>query len=234
MWFISFVVRLVNGSTKYEGRVEVYHNRQWGTVCDGGWDLNDAQVVCRQLGFGPAIATKNNECSGKLCLHNLNCTGSESTIGGCAHSGWRIQDCDYEESAGLVCGASMVILLYNMYVCMYIQLYTFCTVHLVNGSTQYEGRVEVYYNGKWGTVCDDGWDLNDAQVVCRQLGFGAAVAATDSAIFGKGSGQILLKNLSCLGTELSIEDCSHGGWGIEKCSHGDDAGLKCALPNGNF
>ena len=102
---------------------------------------------------------------------------------------------------------------------------------MVNGESEYEGRVEVYYNGEWGTVCDDGWDLNDAQVVCRQLGFGAA---TNSAFFGMGSGQILLKNLSCLGTELNIEDCSHDGWGVEDCSHGEDAGARCVVPNGNF
>ena len=83
-------------------------------------------------------------------------------------------------------------------------------------------------------MCDDGWDLNDAQVVCRQLGFGPAIAATDSALFGQGSGQILLKNLSCLGIELSIENCSHDGWGIEGCSHGEDAGVRCAALNGNF
>ena len=118
MWLIPFVVRLVNGSTKYEGRVEVYHNGEWGTVCDDGWDLNDAQVVCRQLGFGPAIATKNKECRSKICLHNLNCTGSESTIEGCSHSGWRIQDCNHEESAGLVCAASNGNFVIRMYVCI--------------------------------------------------------------------------------------------------------------------
>ena len=122
-----------------------------------------------------------------------------------------------------------------MYVCTTLLLLcTFCVVRLVNGSTEYEGRVEVYYNGEWGTVCDDGWDLNDAQVVCRQLGFGTTIGTVDSAIFGKGSGQILLKNLSCLGTELSIEDCLHGGWGIEDCTHEEYAFVRCAVPNGNF
>ena len=241
---ISFVVRLVNGPTKYEGRVELYYNGQWGTVCDDGWDLNDAQVVCRQLGFGPALTTKNMECSSKICLYNMNCTGSELTIEGCSHSGWRMQDSDNEECAGLVCAATngnfvTVHVYVRVYVCTYnltAFLYLLCNyvVRLINGSTEYEGRVEVYYNGEWGTVCDDGWDLNDAQVVCRQLGFGTTIATTDSTFFGKGSGQILLKNLSCLGTELSIEDCSHGGWGIEDCSHEEYAGVRCAVPHGNF
>ena len=103
---------------------------------------------------------------------------------------------------------------------------------LVNGSTEYEGRVEVHYNGKWGTVCDDGWDLNDAQVVCRQLGFGTAIAARDNAFYGQGSGQIWLDELNCTGTELTIEYCSHNGWGNQNCSHKEDASVKCA--NGNF
>ena len=125
-----------------------------------------------------------------------------------------------------------------MYVCTYVsmcvRLRTYNTaplLRLVNGSTQYEGRVEVYYNGEWGTVCDDGWGLNDAQVVCRQLGFGLAIA---TRFYGPGSGQIWLNNLSCTGTELTIEDCSHSGWGIEECSHTEDAGVKCANGNCNI
>ena len=106
-------------------------------------------------------------------------------------------------------------------------------VRLANGSTEYEGRVEVYHNGEWGTVCDDGWDLNDAQVVCRQLGFGPAIATREpDEFYGEGNGRIWLYNLSCSGTESTIEDCSHNGWGNEDCSHGENAGLKCAVSNG--
>ena len=101
-------------------------------------------------------------------------------------------------------------------------------MRLVNGDTELEGRVEVFYNGEWGTVCDDRWDLNDAQVVCRQLGFGPAVAARSSAFFGQGNGQIWLDNVNCIGTELNIADCSHNGWGIEDCYHGLDAGVQCS------
>ena len=118
-------------------------------------------------------------------------------------------------------------------------MYHYCftdviAVRLVNGPTIYEGRVEVYYNGEWGTVCDDRWDLNDAQVVCRELGFGGAINARSSAYYGEGSGTIWLDNVNCVGTELTIGDCSHNGWGNEDCYHGEDAGVKCSASNGNL
>ena len=118
--------------------------------------------------------------------------------------------------------------------CIYIYiscLYTY-TVRLVNGSTNYEGRVEVYYNDEWGTVCDDGWDLNDAQVVCRQLGYGPAI--TINGFYGEDSGQVWLSDLNCAGIELTIEECSHNGWGIVNCSNAERAGVKCAVSLGNI
>ena len=87
--------------------------------------------------------------------------------------------------------------------------------------------MEVYYNGVWGTVCDDGWDLNDAQVVCRELYYGRAVTAPHSAFYGQGSGQIWLDNVNCVGTEGNISSCSHNGWGSHNCGHGEDASIKC-------
>ena len=101
------------------------------------------------------------------------------------------------------------------------------TVRLADGPTEYEGRVEVYHNGEWGTVCDDGWDLNDAQVVCNELSLGNAFAAKHNAYYGKGNGQIWAGNLDCVGSELLIEDCLHGEWGTQNCSHSKDAGVKC-------
>ena len=107
-------------------------------------------------------------------------------------------------------------------------------VRLVNGPTEYEGRVEVYYNGTWGTVCDYGWDINDAEVVCRQLNFGPAIAANSSAAYGQGSGTIWLLDLNCVGTESNIGHCSHRRWGVYYCEDHENAGVRCTDSNGNF
>ena len=89
--------------------------------------------------------------------------------------------------------------------------------------------MEVYYNGEWGTVCDDGWDDTDAGVVCRQLGFGSSGRAIGSAGFGQGSGSILLDGVLCNGSELTITSCSHLGINVTRsCSHGEDAGVRCS------
>ena len=89
------------------------------------------------------------------------------------------------------------------------------------------GRVEVFYNGTWGTICDNSWDLQDANVVCRQLGFEGALSVFDAAAFGQGTDQIWLDGIKCVGDETSISECSHGGWGVNNCGHSEDAGVVC-------
>ena len=86
----------------------------------------------------------------------------------------------------------------------------------------------MFYDGQWGTVCDDGWDMDDAKVVCHQLGFSFAVNRFVGGGVPSGSGPIWLDNVACTGEEENIAMCYHNGLGNEDCSHSEDAGVKCS------
>ncbi|NXJ64577.1 MARCO protein, partial [Rostratula benghalensis] len=87
-----------------------------------------------------------------------------------------------------------------------------------------KGRVEIFHDGSWGTICDDGWSTQDATVVCRMLGYSRAISAFTATA---GSGQIWLDDVNCSGSENSIFDCPKPNWGVHNCSHGEDAGVEC-------
>jgi hypothetical protein len=92
-----------------------------------------------------------------------------------------------------------------------------------------EGRVEVNYNnGGWGTICDDLWSIEDADVACRMLNFKSAFSFSKLASFGPGSGIIWLDNVVCSGDETSLLECSHNGIVNHNCQHNEDAGVVCA------
>ena len=93
--------------------------------------------------------------------------------------------------------------------------------------------MEIFIGGQWGTVCDDGWDLPDAQVVCRQLGCGNALSALHGAFFGLGQGPIGLDDINCIGHESNLTQCDHGGLGSHNCGHYEDAGVVCEGNNHN-
>ncbi|KAF3695216.1 Macrophage receptor MARCO Macrophage receptor with collagenous structure [Channa argus] len=95
-------------------------------------------------------------------------------------------------------------------------------VRLVPGRNR--GRVEVMYNGVWGTVCDDHFDTVDAKVICRMLGFQSVITTFTAT---PGTGKIWLDDLRCRGTESDIFDCQHGGLGVTNCQHTEDAGVQC-------
>ncbi|XP_035864167.1 deleted in malignant brain tumors 1 protein-like [Sander lucioperca] len=206
-----------SGSTPCSGRVEVYYNNTWGTVCDDGWDSDDAKVVCRELGCDTAMSAPQStyfgEGTGQIWLDDVDCLGNERSLTQCKHRGFGTHNCGHGEDAGV-----------------------FCSGVRLAGSTLCSGRVEIYYNNIWGTVCDDGWDLNDAEVVCRELGCGTAMNATESAHFGEGTGQIWLDNVACSGSERSVTLCQHTGFGTHNCGHGEDAGVVCSalLPKPNI
>ena len=97
----------------------------------------------------------------------------------------------------------------------------------MDGGSQTEGRVEVYYNGLWGTVCDDGWDIVNAGVVCRELGYPGASSAVTNAHFGQGNGPIWLDDVICMENDTLLSECSHNGVGIHDCAHHNDVGVIC-------
>ena len=89
--------------------------------------------------------------------------------------------------------------------------------------------MEVFYNEQWGTICDDGWDLNGANVTCRQLGYKYAIRALKGSVVPDGSGKIWLDEIDCTGSEEDLKSCNHKGWGIHDCEHDEDAGVQCFL-----
>lgn len=186
-------LRLQGSTSQWDGRVEVLYENEWGTICDIGWDLADAnvrtvhtittcihfylsqfvamksnayqQVTCVQLGFLLGVGVTTMSSYGgvgddvRVWVEEVECEGSESDISECETvGGWGdvSSDCEnHTRDAGVICANDPDAL----------------SVRLVGGATVMEGRVEVLFGDGWGGVCDDGWGLEEANVVCRQLGY---------------------------------------------------------------
>ncbi|MBN3304642.1 C163A protein, partial [Amia calva] len=202
------------------GPLEVFYNGVWGSVCTNNMDSSIATVVCRELGCGDQGSfseTRSRLGSGApKWLDNVHCQRWYSTLWQCPSSLWNQTNCEDYEVAEITCSEPLDLRL--------------------TGPDNCSGRVEVRYEGSWGTVCDDSWDLQDAQVVCRQLGCGdpVSIVGERNSSFGRGNGTIWLDEVTCRGSELHLWDCWHTPMGQSDCRHKEDAGVICAGESGQL
>ncbi|KAG9463934.1 hypothetical protein GDO78_020772, partial [Eleutherodactylus coqui] len=208
-------LRLVGGTNSCEGRLEVRHQGEWGTICGDYWNHKDAVVACQQLGCSASNiqmkATSFGPGEGKIWFSNVACTGEELNLWQCRHQMWGNPFCDHEQDVGVICAGEEE------------------EVKLVNGKNECEGRLMVYHRGQWGTVCGYYWGATEATVVCSQLGCGGSHedGQAKAVSFGPGSGKIWLSNVRCLGEESAIWECNPPMWGIKRCGHKNDVGVIC-------
>ncbi|XP_022086813.1 neurotrypsin-like [Acanthaster planci] len=205
---------LVAGDDALSGRVEIYHEAtlSWGAVCSNGWDLSDAHIACRQHHrFLEAVQAGASSAGTDLpiVMNRVACKGTENRLVDCPFICTEYQQCNSSRVATVVCRPQMN------------------TVRLVGGSNNSSGRVEVYRSNTWGSICDNDWDINDAAVVCRVLGFSGAQAAKSGAYFGQGSGPVHMDGVACTGSEGNFGDCPSSCWEEPQCSHNQDAGVIC-------
>ncbi|NXS27088.1 SRCRL protein, partial [Pomatostomus ruficeps] len=150
---------------------------------------------------------------GPIWLSGVTCTGHEASLRDCPAHTWGNNTCTHGQDAGVICAGDEPEAV---------------QVQLVGGPHRCAGRVEVFHAGRWGTVCDDTWDVADAQVVCRQVRCGHALSAPGAAQFGRGSGVIWLDETNCTGEEPPLGACPARSWGNNDCYHGEDAGAVCS------
>ncbi|XP_025100090.1 deleted in malignant brain tumors 1 protein-like [Pomacea canaliculata] len=185
-------VRLVNGTAPWNGVLEVLFERTWRTVCRKKFRKQDAQVVCRMLGFNTsqvytASLYRYSMNFNRIRFDNLGCTGNETSLDKCSH---RVHTCRYFWASGstvigITCNSRNI---------------------QVRLRTMQPNRRHVHIDigvGRWGPVCVS--SNNTARVVCRQLGLPWLGARTFLDKYFTVPGDLS----SCLGNETSIAECQH-------------------------
>eukprot|EP00794_Sanderia_malayensis_P005465 gene5465-6148_t len=230
----SMKIRLLSSDTKgyiSHGYLEILHQGRWGAICADDWDDEDAYVACGQLGY-PNFKNSSKKPSLKyksvpyFWMTKFQCNGLESTLLQCDHGGWGPHKCLSKKPVYVHCQMSPMMRGDHMDIAS-LQAHD---VRLRSGFRVSEGRVEVFHDNIWGTVCDDNWDITDANVVCRQAGFGTAFEALHWAQTGSGMGRIWMDEVECTGNEKDLRKCKHAGWHKSDCGHMEDAGVRCHHP----
>ncbi|XP_049334551.1 antigen WC1.1-like isoform X11 [Astyanax mexicanus] len=208
-------VRLSGGM---ECEVEVFFRQDWRRVLLDSWSESEVSVVCRQLGCGSVLNISSSSSSSPehsyMCVSGFNCSGSEAHLRNCSSS--QAVNCSSTEQIYITCsGTSNTV---------------HSSIRLVGSGGDCAGRLEVFHSGSWGTVSDELWDIEDAQVVCRQLQCGVALSAPVPvpARFGSGTGPIWLNEVECEGNEASLWNCRYQLCGEDECGHKDDVGVVCS------
>ncbi|XP_045183479.2 scavenger receptor cysteine-rich type 1 protein M130-like [Mercenaria mercenaria] len=210
--------RLADGPHEGEGRLEVLHNGQWGTVCDSDWDDNDATVVCKMLSSYPfENNVKGKSVSGSyfgrgtgpVWLSDINCQGHEPDITNCSITWSGGVNCDHSNDAGVICN------------------YPY-QKRLSNGRSQSQGRVEFLQSGTWYSYCDDGWNISDAKVICREIGYwNTNPAVSYNSTYGNGRSNYVVRP-QCDGSEGSFEMCRMDKlFKSSTCSVSNSVGVEC-------
>uniref|UniRef100_A0A3B3H3S8 SRCR domain-containing protein n=1 Tax=Oryzias latipes TaxID=8090 RepID=A0A3B3H3S8_ORYLA len=202
-------VRLENGSSRCSGRLEVKSNNSWSSVCEDDFDLLDAEVVCRELGCGAPSVLQGalyGEAEAPILSREFLCEGHESVLLDCGSSWRKTKACPPDKAVGLTCSDS---------------------VRLENGSSRCSGRLEVKSNNSWSSVCEDDFDLLDAEVVCRELGCGAP-SVLQGALYGEAEAPILSREFLCEGHESVLLDCGSSWRKTKACPPDKAVGLTCS------
>ncbi|NXB12774.1 DMBT1 protein, partial [Cnemophilus loriae] len=160
------------------GRVEVKHGGEWGSVCvwDFDWEARWAMVVCRQLGCGRVAKASPyapfGQGTGRILLQPFFCSGTEDALENCPHFGWGKHFCGHERDVGVTCTGSLCWSIPGSAEPCPCPGADAVELRLVGGNSPCAGRVEVKLQECWGSAADDNWDMEDAEVVCQQLGCG--------------------------------------------------------------
>lgn len=219
-------VRLRDTHSESTGRLEILHAGEWGTICSQGWDLVDAYVACRQLGF-PGVFNSYTapSGSGRIWLAGVGCNGTESELDVCRHVPWGKSECSHHQDVGVTCRSEQSLSYADEECGPYPETSSFA-VRLI-GSLPHKGKVEVRVHGSWRPICADGWGSKDAKVVCGQLGYSGG----HSRMHRKNALQTMgvSTNFSCRGSEPFIQTCKHAGFGSYRCIKSAYAAVKCTL-----
>ncbi|XP_036001861.1 scavenger receptor cysteine-rich type 1 protein M130 [Fundulus heteroclitus] len=301
-------VRLVNSSNHCSGRLELKTNQSWSTVCEKDFDMQDAEVACRELGCGSPVILQGALFGGEkapLKRREFHCEGNELALRICKSSDSARKPCSPENILGLTCSgylrlageksscAGTLEMLYQgqwrpvadkydrletklfASVCAELGCGTFVSVtkrielsaspvwwilshcpqslselrecvvlddathdssfevrcsdsvRLVNSSNHCSGRLELKTNQSWSTVCEKEFDMQDAEVACRELGCGSPVIL-QGALFGGEKVPLKRREFHCEGNELVLQECKSSDSARKPCSPENILGLTCS------